>query len=130
MGEPMLDKLWFIIPELILFAGAVVVATMGLSPRRRVRDLLPAITAGFLLVAFLVTPGLYASDERVAAAGFLMPVLGKFVKMTVCAIGIALTTLSVGMIDRRMEADVAAGRLGFDPLRASRGEYYAATPTT
>ncbi|MDY7108422.1 MAG: NADH-quinone oxidoreductase subunit N [Planctomycetota bacterium] len=120
----MAEKLWFIIPELILFAGAVVASVMGLSRRKAIRDLLPAMTCLFLAAGFIVTPFLYRGDH-LAGADLLMPLLGKYVKMMVCFIGIILTMVSVGMIDRRMEADVEAGRVKFDPLRAGRGEFYA-----
>ena len=120
----MADKLWFIIPELVLFAGAVVLSVMGLSRRKAVRDLLPAVTCLFLAAGFVITPFLYRG-EHLAQAGLLMPLLGKYVKMMVCLVGIILTMVSVGLIDRRLEADVDAGRLSFDPLRTSRGEFYA-----
>ena len=120
----MAEKIWFLMPELILFAGAVVLSVMGLARRKPVRDLLPAVTCLFLAAAFLVTPFLYRGDH-IAHADLLMPLLGKYVKMMVCFIGIILTMVSVGLIDRRLEADVDAGRLSFDPLRTSRGEFYA-----
>ncbi len=120
----MAEKLWFIIPELILFAGAVIVSVMGLSPRRAVRDLLPVVTCGALAVAMFVTPFLYAPD-RVAGAALLMPLIGRYVKVVVCVVGIVLTMVTVGLIDRRLEADVEASRMSFDPIRASRGEFYA-----
>ncbi len=119
----MVDKLWFLIPELTLFAGVVVLSVMGLSPRRSVRNLLPLVTCLFLGAAFIVTPFLYR-PERIEAADMFMPMLGKYVKMVVCLIGVVLTMVSVGLMDRRLEADVAASRVAFDPLRASRGEYY------
>jgi len=126
MGDPahMVEKLWFILPELVLFIGAVVVSVVGLSRRKSARDLLPALTALFLVIAFMITPFLY-SPVKTASAGLLMPMLGKYVKMVVCLVGVLLTMVSAGMMDRRMEADVEAGRLPFDPLRAGRGEFYA-----
>jgi NADH-quinone oxidoreductase subunit N len=45
--------------------------------------------------------------------------------MIVCLVGIVLAMVSAGSIDRRMEHDVDTGRVSFDPLRASRGEFYA-----
>ena len=121
----MAEKLWFIIPEMMLFVGAVVVAVMGLSPSRRMRDALPLTTVIFLAAACIVTPFLYANEARVASADLLMPMLGQYVKMVVCIIGIVLTMTTVGLIDRRLEADIEAGRVAFDPIRVSRGEFYA-----
>jgi NADH-quinone oxidoreductase subunit N len=51
--------------------------------------------------------------------------LGFNVKMIVCAIGIVLAMLSVGLIDRRLEESIQSGRARFDPIRVSRGEYFA-----
>lgn len=120
MGE----KLWFIIPELILLAGAIVVSVLGLSPRRAIRDVLPVIACAALGGAMIVTPFLY-SPERIADADLLMPYLGRYIKVIVCAVGILLTMVTVGLVDRRLEADVASSRMSFDPIRASRGEFYA-----
>jgi NADH-quinone oxidoreductase subunit N len=119
------DKLWFLIPEVMLFAGAVIATILGLSPRRAVRDSVPVVTCLILAATFVVTPLLYADDARVEAAGLLMPVLGRYVKMIVCLLGIGLAMLSAGMIDRRLEAAIESGRLPFDALRVNRGEYFA-----
>ena len=120
----MADKLWFLIPEIWLFVGVVVVSVMGLSRRKMFRDLLPLVVCVFLVGAFIITPLLY-SEQRVSAAGLLMPMLGKYVKMLVCAIGVILTMLSVGLIDRDLEASMSAGRTRFDPIRVNRGEYFS-----
>ncbi len=55
----------------------------------------------------------------------LLPYLGQYVKMVVCGVGIALTLITVGMIDRRLELAVETGRVKFDPIRANRGEFHA-----
>lgn len=120
----MTDKLWCVMPEVILFVGVVVVSVMGLSSRKGARDSLPLITAIFLLAALIVTPLLY-SDERLSRVDLLMPMMGKYVKMMICVMGIVLCMTSVGMVDRRMEAMIQSGRAAFDPLRANRGEYFA-----
>ncbi|UCD73798.1 MAG: NADH-quinone oxidoreductase subunit N [Phycisphaerales bacterium] len=120
----MADKIWFLIPELCLFLGVVVVFVMGLSKHRGVRDAVPAAAILFLLVAFIITPFLY-TPEHVAPDHPLMPMLGKYVKMIVCGVGILLALLSVGMIDRRYEDSVQSGRVRFDPIRANRGEYFS-----
>src|SRR4029450_12889565 len=79
---------------------------------------------------FAVTAYVYESarGERILAqhADFLlMPMIGKYVKMVVCVMGIILTLVSVGMVDRRLEAAVESGRIPFDPLRSNRGEFHA-----
>jgi len=128
------DKLWFLIPEMVMFAGVAVLFILGLSPSRRVRDLLPWITCGVLAVAALLVPWVYDGAHgqeifnRHLADGsslMLMPVLGKYVKIVVCVMGMLLALLTVGLVDRRLEAAVESGRLRFDPIRANRGEFYA-----
>lgn len=122
----MADKLWLLAPELILFAGAVVVAVLGLDRERRVRDMLPVATAGFLALAAISVPFTHTGDAGEGRlAELLMPGLAPYAKIVICIIGILLVMLGAGTVDRKMEADVAAGRTAFDPLRASRGEYYA-----
>ena len=44
----MIDKLWFLIPELILFGGVVVVAILGLVQSNRLRGWVPWTTALFI----------------------------------------------------------------------------------
>lgn len=121
----MIDKLWFLIPEMCLFAGAVVVVMMGLSKQRWMRDALPLVTCLFLAAAMVVTPFLYLDGDRVERAGLLMPMLGQYVKIIVCAMGIVLAMVSAGLIDRRLDAAIKAGRAAFDPIRVNRGEYFA-----
>ena len=45
-SQAMLDKVWFILPEIWLFFGAVVVSMMGLSRRKLVRDAVPFLSPG------------------------------------------------------------------------------------
>ncbi|MCI0362834.1 MAG: NADH-quinone oxidoreductase subunit N [Phycisphaerales bacterium] len=127
---PMVDKLWFILPEVALFLGVVVIFIMGLSHSKRVRDMLPMITCLSLAVAFGLTWWVYEGSRGQTLLSvnpnlMLMPMVGKYVKMSACAIGIILAMVSVGSVDRRLEAAVAAGHLPFDPIRANRGEFYA-----
>ena len=119
------DKLWFLLPEIWLFAGAVVVSVMGLSRSKLLRDALPLIVCAFLAVALVAIPLIYARTEILARADMLMPMVGYYVKMVVCVMGIVLAMLSVGLVDRRLEDAVKSGRARFDPIRVSRGEYFA-----
>jgi NADH-quinone oxidoreductase subunit N len=124
----MADKIWFVIPEIWLFVGAVVVVLAGLSPRRVVREALPVVTIAFLFVAAVLTMWVYDGAHGrslLPDAELLMPVLGKYVKLVVCAVGIALAMVSTGLIDRRFESAIEGGRTAFDPIRANRGEYQA-----
>lgn len=121
----MVAKLWFLIPEMILFAAAVAVSVLGLSRSRSTRDLAPLIVVVALVVAAVLTPFIYADEQRAAAAGFLMPLLGKYVKVIICIVGALLAMLSVGLVDRHLEASIASGRSRFDPIRVTRGEFFA-----
>ena len=127
--HPMVQKLWLIIPEMAVFLGVVVVFIMGLSPSKRVRDILPLMASVFLGLGFALTPLVYESEigQRLLQQNnfLLMPMIGKYVKMVACLLGIILAMVSVGMIDRRLEQAVAAGRIPFDPIRANRGEFFA-----
>lgn len=122
MGERMI----LLLPELVLFAGAVLAAILGLSASRTWRDRLPAVAALFLLGS-LVATALVHTDARVAAVSsdFLLPGIGRYVKAVVAIVGIALAAAGAGIGDRRLEADLRDGKLPFDPLRTSRGEYWA-----
>lgn len=119
----MIEKLWLLIPEILLFGGVIVVSIMGLSPLKNLRDMVPFVVMVFLAAAFVSVPMVY-SPERVAQAELIMPMLGQYVKMLVCGIGILLVMLKVGLIDRRYEKLVGAGLTMFDPMRVNRGEFF------
>lgn len=121
----MVDKLWFLWPEIILFIGAVVVSVLGLSRRKSLRDASPLIVIITLALAAVVTSFIYSDAEKVATSGLLMPMLGQYVKMIVAVIGIVLAMVGIGMVDRPLEAAFASGRAAFDAIRVTRGEYYA-----
>ncbi len=121
----MVDKLWFLWPEVTLFIGAVVVSVLGLSRRKALRDASPLIVIITLAIAAGLTSFIYSDAEKVATSGLLMPMLGQYIKVIVAFVGIALAMLGVGMVDRPLEAAFSAGRAAFDPIRVTRGEYYA-----
>ncbi len=123
--QAIVDKVWFILPEIGIFAGAVIVSMMGLSQRRLVRDAVPVVVCLFLAGAMVAIPLIYGDTTRLAEADLLMPALGPYVKMIVCGIGIVLAMLSVGLMDRDLEDALKSGRARFDPIRMSRGEYFA-----
>jgi NADH-quinone oxidoreductase subunit N len=121
----MLDKILFLVPEIWLFVGVVVVSLMGLARAKLFRDALPLVVCVFLAVALVAVPLVYTQTDRLSRAAMLMPMVGYYVKMVVCALGIVLAMLSVGLIDRRLEDALKSGRARFDPIRVSRGEYFA-----
>ncbi len=124
-SQAMLDKVWFILPEIWLFFGAVVVSMMGLSRRKLLRDAVPFVVCFFLAAAMAAIPWIYGDKLRLARADLLMPQLGPYIKMIVCGIGIVLAMLSVGLVDRGIEDALKSGRARFDALKLSRGEYFA-----
>ncbi len=121
----MSSRLALITPEILLFAGAVVVAVLGLSGNRAVRAAVPWTTIGFIVASIVATSSVYADGDKVNAAGLLLPSIGAYIKPLVGVISIGLVLLGMGMVDRRYEAAVREGRTGFDPLRVVRGEYHA-----
>ena len=119
------SKLVLITPEMILFAGSVLVAVLGLSRSRSIRGIVPWTTIGFIVAAIVATHIVYGRADDVKAAGLLLPQLGLYLKTLVGVISIGLVLVGTGMVDRRYEEAVRDGRVGFDPLRVVRGEYHA-----
>ncbi|MCP4836939.1 MAG: NADH-quinone oxidoreductase subunit N [Phycisphaera sp.] len=119
------SKLVLITPEMILFAGSVLVAVLGLSRSRSIRGIVPWTTIGFIAAAIVATHIVYGRTDDVKAAGLLLPQLGLYLKTLVGVISIGLVLVGTGMVDRRYEEAVRDGRVGFDPLRVVRGEYHA-----
>ena len=120
----MADRIWFLIPELILLAGAVVCAIGGLSNIATLRRGIGFIACLFLAAACIVTPWIY-TPEHVAQSTALFPSLGSYVKFFVPLIGILLVMTSGGLIDRTYEHAIAKGKDRFNALRSSGGEYHA-----
>ena len=120
----MLPRLQGVIPEILLVVGAVVVSVLGLSPRKRLRDGVPAVAAAFLVASVIAVP-LVSTTESTAATGHLLPGLVRPVKILIALIGLALVAVGAGAVDRRLEESFARGRSAFDPIRVVRGEYYA-----
>ncbi|MCH2139302.1 MAG: NADH-quinone oxidoreductase subunit N, partial [Phycisphaerales bacterium] len=119
----MMERLWFVIPELVLFVGVVGVAILGLVRSNRVRGLVPWVTGGFVIAAGIVTPFIFTSDAT-AKSGLLLPDMGQPITLVACIIALALLVMSVGRVDRGYERAVAEGRTSFDPIRTTRGEYH------
>jgi NADH-quinone oxidoreductase subunit N len=121
----MSSKLILITPEILLLIGAVIVAVLGLSTHRRIRNAVPWTTVGFLVAAIVATNVVYDGSETVTNADLLLPNLGLYLKTMVGVIAIGLVLLGIGMVDRKYEEAIRDGRTGFDPLRVVRGEYHA-----
>ena len=117
------DKLTLIIPEMVLFGGAVIVAILGLSHARTLRSAVPWATIAFLIAAVICT--LVIPNDDAANKSMILPNLGIYVKTLVGLVGIGLVMLGIGSVDRAYEDAVKNGRTGFDPIRVIRGEYHA-----
>ncbi|MDP7029133.1 MAG: NADH-quinone oxidoreductase subunit N [Phycisphaerales bacterium] len=123
----MTDRLWLLIPELVLLAGAVSCAILGVSRSVAIRRLLPAATVVTLLVALAASVFVYVPGAVEAATGpgaVPLPWLGRAVIPITVVVGLVLVLVQAGFVDRVYEMAVASGRTTFDPLRSARGEYY------
>ena len=120
----MVDRLWFLIPEFILLAGAMVCALGGISNIAAIRRRVGFIASIFLVIAFVSVPYVYGQSDRVHEEAML-PELGYYVKMMVAFVGLLLIATMGGLIDRGYERDIGAGKDRFDALRASSGEFHA-----
>ncbi|MSR28007.1 MAG: NADH-quinone oxidoreductase subunit N [Phycisphaerales bacterium] len=117
-------KLQLLLPEMVIFVGAVIVAIRGLSRSRSARESLPLLTCITLLASIAVVPLAWSADGS-ADTGLLLPRLGRFVDPMIAGVAVLLTLLGIGTVDRRIEATFACGRGTFDPQRVIRGEFYA-----
>lgn len=120
----MADRLWFLIPEFILLAGAVVCAIGGLSNVAFIRRRIGFVACVFLFAACISIPWVYTS-EHVMQSDALFPLLGKYVKFFAACIGILLVMTSGGLMDRAYEKAIEKGKDTFNALRTSSGEYHA-----
>ena len=120
----MADRLWFLIPELILLAGVVVCAIGGLSNVAAIRRKVGFIASAFLAATCIAVPFIY-KPAHVAESTALLPHLGGYVKFFVALIGILLVMTSGGLMDRKYEHAIASGKDTFNTLRTSAGEYHA-----
>ncbi len=121
---PTAERLMLVMPELIMLAGAIVVAVLGLSERRVIRASVPIVTLA-TLVAALVAVGSVHTAERAASAGLPLPMLGLYGRSLIAVLGIGLVALSIGSVDRRLEEALERGLARFDSLRVLGGEFHA-----
>lgn len=122
--SPMAARLALIAPEIVLFAGAVVVAVLGLARTASIRRSVPLVTVAFLALSIVASVVSYRSDA-VGQAGLLMPWLGAYAKPLIASIGILLAMVAGASIDRRLEEAFDSGRAAFDAIRTMKGEFFA-----
>lgn len=117
----MAEKIALIWPEITLFITTCVVMILGLSPNKQWRSLcLPASLAGVAVAGLLAAIDMSGPPQ----GDTMLPNMPAFVKVVVAVVGLMLILLQSGLIDRREEALVAAGR-AFSPLRTNRAEYFS-----
>jgi len=116
---PMVEKLEFIVPEIIMFIATVVVMIVGLSPNLSIRRLCAPIAIIGLIVA-----GVVAYLKIPEASYSPMPGMLPFAKVLIAGVGVLLMLVLTGTVDRGYEAAVSRG-MAFDGIRSTRAEFYA-----
>lgn len=120
----MTERLAYLWPEIALFLATCAVMLMGLSPSATARRLCVWVAGAGLFVAgvlALVTTPDAGSENAIG----LMPNLVPYVKAVAAGVGLLLLPLLAGTVDRAEERAIARGVRKFDPLRATRGEFFA-----
>lgn len=113
----MTEKLAILWPEIFLFIGTCLVMLTGQWPSRAIRQFTPWICFVSLLLAF------FAAMSSPPGQG-LLPGVVPYAKMVIAFVGMLILLLLSGTVDRKLEADVDAGK-PFLPIRSNRGEFYA-----
>lgn len=113
-----IEKLRFVVPEVVVFIGACVVMMLGLSRKSSVRRACRPITIASLAIAGVIAMNAPSMETS------LLPHLSGFMKVLVAIIGILLALLMTGVVDRDYETMVAKGA-SFDAIRSTSGEFYA-----
>lgn len=114
------DKLAGIVPEIVLFIGASVVMMLGLSPSQAIRK-----SCVPLSVLFLLASGVAAAVTGNVGPAHPFPDFVPFAKGLVAIVGVLIVLGLSGTVDRELERLFSAGRRTFDPIRTTRGEFYA-----
>lgn len=114
----MVEKLRYIVPEMVLFAATCVVMVVGLSPAPAIRRLCAPIAIVALLAAGA------AALMAPASPTSLLPALMPFAKALIAAVGVLLVMLITGTVDRDYEAAIERGGK-WDGIRSTRGEFYS-----
>ncbi|MBL0921766.1 MAG: NADH-quinone oxidoreductase subunit N [Phycisphaerales bacterium] len=113
----MTEKLAILHPEIALFITTCVVMIVGLSRSVGARRASAWITAAGTLTAL----GLALRSPE----GFgLLPGMLAYAKAMIAGVGFLLLLVMAGAVDRGYEARLLRGET-FDPIRATRGEFYA-----
>lgn len=115
---PMVEKLRYLKPEIVLFVATVLTMVVGLSPSRSVRR----ACAGVAVVGLGIAGVLAAFTPVMDASP--VPGLMAYAKVLVAAVGILLVLLLTGTVDRAYERAIERG-VAFDGIRSTRGEFFS-----
>jgi NADH-quinone oxidoreductase subunit N len=114
-----IEKLTLLHPEILLFAVTCVVMILGLARTAVARRSAALITGlGLAGAAYLGT------RSPTGVADVNLPNILPYSKTVIALVALLILPLFAGTVDRVYEAAVEKGRK-FDPLRATRGEFYA-----
>ncbi|MEO0511283.1 MAG: NADH-quinone oxidoreductase subunit N [Planctomycetota bacterium] len=121
----MSERLAFLWPEVCLFLATCGVMLVGLSPSAATRRLCSWIAGLGLSVAgvlaIVTTPTTLAESEGLG----LLPNMLPYAKAVIAGVGVLLVPVLAGTVDRAEEHAIARGERSFDPLRVTRGEFFA-----
>lgn len=116
----MIDKINASYPEIFLFAVTCLVMLFGLSRQLPIRRLCAPLAGVGLFGAAVIA---LATTVDGSATQYLAH-LPKYGKVLTAVVGLLLLMVMTGVPDRQYESAVARG-VEFDPLRATRGEFYS-----
>jgi len=114
-----IEKLRLLHPEILLFAVTCVVMLLGLS-----RSWLARRGAAWLTGLGLAGAAWLAMRSPTDIAGANLPHILPYTKTMIALIALLILPVLAGTVDQAMEGGVAKGNR-FDPLRATRGEFYS-----
>ncbi|MDP7008986.1 MAG: NADH-quinone oxidoreductase subunit N [Phycisphaerales bacterium] len=118
------DRLWLLVPEFILLAGAMACALGGISRFASIRRRVGFIASLFLALALIAIP-YFNSQQGQTPEGTMLPNLSFYIKMVVAFVGLLFVATAGGLVDRTYEKAIGSGKDRFDPLRSSSGEFHA-----
>jgi len=116
-----IDKLHGLYPEMLLFLATCTVLVIGLSRSMKLRRM-----AGPICSLALVAAGVLAYTTGPAAVSeSAVRNLAMYGKVITAVVGLLLSLLLLGVVDRDYEDQVATGRAPFDAARTIRAEFWA-----
>ena len=116
--NPLVEKLAYLGPEIVLLVGATLCLFIGLAPSAGTRKLAPWI-AGRALVLSVVIPRTFSGIELAATP------LAGYVKAAVATVGLLLLLVAARTPDDLRQTQDAERAARFEPGDTLRGEFFA-----